>query len=464
MKRTPLWVFVVLPGAAAGLLSALSPGGCFLLLAAAATAAALHRFSPRPEKGFLVALFLSGFLLRALCSSSLDLAAWRIRQESPFLLKPTGAGETHAVDRSRRPFRMQDSDDYSERGYAIARYAEGSRDPVLRAYLNNRYGNNAYLYVVGGFYYLFGFSPVSVKWINALLGALLGPLTFFLAMECFRNRWAARSAALLTAFFPSLFLWSLSNMKEPLLFFSSLLVLWGLSRLWSTPSRRGRLLLGAACALLLLLHAALRFPVYTAALLCAWLAVAALTARRRPAWKLLLLLAVAAGLWGTRAPVRKALVNGFYCHARYISAQGTGYRILPDFYYTEEGRAGLSRGEMELTPARFLYWSAKALHHYAAEPLPRRMGSAPGLAVYPQMVFWYFALAFAAAAVFRGVAASPPGLFLLLVLASWLGIGALTNGNVGTVFRFRDMVTPLVLILACLGARIFLKGKEEPAQ
>lgn len=449
-------------GTILGALAACSPGGFFILLSAALLSIFLWRKGGPQDRRFLATLFLSGFLLRVALSAGLDLLAWQLRGEPPFSLSPSPQGGTIAMDASRSALRMFDSDDYSERGHAMAEFARGRANPIHMAYLGNRYGWNAYLYAIGGFYYLFGFSPVSVKWINALLGALLGPAVFLLGRACFRSLGTARCAALLTAFFPSLVLWSLSNMKEPLLTLVTLLLLLLLSRL-SLEKRRGRALgYGAGAVTLLLLHASLRFPVYTLALAASWGMAAWIRARQPRVQRALILLALLAGAWVARPVLHRWLVGAFLSHARFLEAQGNGYRILPDPYYTEEGRLRMSRGDMDLSPGNLLAWSGKALFHYLGEPLPRRMDNPMNLLFYPQMVVWYCMLGFALWGAFCGLLwFRERALFLILCLTAWLIIGALTNGNVGTAFRFRDMLSPLILLLGCFGAGLFLRGAEE---
>jgi hypothetical protein len=47
---------------------------------------------------------------------------------------------------------------------------------------------------------------------------------------------------------------------------------------------------------------------------------------------------------------------------------------------------------------------------------------------------------------------------LLAVMALWVLIAAMTGGNIGTAFRMRDMVTPFLLLFACVGAWAGVRG------
>lgn len=465
MRRAAFPLFLVLSGLLLGILAAHSPGGCFILLGALLLLALLWKRGAARDGRFLAALFLSGFLLRVAFSIGLDLLSWKMNGSIPFHAgSGTGEGPFRLMDRTRRLLRMSDSDDYSERGYALSLYGKGIREPAVVACVNNRYGRNGYLYAVGGFYYLFGFSPVAVKWLNALIGALLGPAAFLLAWECFRNAAVARFAGVLTAFFPSLFLWSLSNMKEPILSLATLLVLLFLTRMAAARRTRTAAAWGVLAAAGLALHASLRFPVYTAALGAAWAASAALASPVRARWKAGGALAALGILFLAWPVARLFAANAFLCHARYLDAEGTGYRILPAEFYSEQGRARLRRGDLPLSPANLTAWSGKAVFHYLAEPLPGRMENPFYLPFYPQMVGWYFCLAFAAGGILHCLSRGGVGpLFLAFSFLSWVLIGAVTNGNVGTVFRFRDMITPMALILAACGAWLFARGKGEAA-
>jgi hypothetical protein len=69
------------------------------------------------------------------------------------------------------------------------------------------------------------------------------------------------------------------------------------------------------------------------------------------------------------------------------------------------------------------------------------------------MGLWYGVLALSAVGAFVGCKRRARKVFFLVVVAAvWILLGALTNGNVGTVFRMRDMITPILLLFAAAGA------------
>ncbi len=227
---------LLLMGSLLGAAAAFSPGGLFVFLLAAGTCLALHRFAPQEDRVFLITLFLMGFLVRVILSLGLDLGSWAVEGRLPMRMGPPEYWNVGVFDKTRDYLRMGDSDYYSQRGYCFAQYVQGIRKPVVLR-RTQEYGWNLYALIIGWFYYLFGFSPISVKWLNGWFGALQSIVLFFLAKSSFQST-IARWTSVLVAFFPTLLLWSATNLKDPLLFLlTSLLFL-----LFRAAQVEGRLL------------------------------------------------------------------------------------------------------------------------------------------------------------------------------------------------------------------------------
>src|SRR5207253_5942317 len=65
-----------------------------------------------------------------------------------------------------------------------------------------------------------------IQFVNAVLGAVTSVIIFLCALQIFKNNRVARIAALLTAFFPSLVLWSSQGLKDgPIVFLLALSIL-----------------------------------------------------------------------------------------------------------------------------------------------------------------------------------------------------------------------------------------------
>ena len=50
---------------------------------------------------------------------------------------------------------------------------------------------------------------------------------------------------------------------------------------------------------------------------------------------------------------------------------------------------------------------------------------------------------------------------LVAAFVVWTLMGSLSNANIGTLIRLRDMVTPIVLLFAAGGLWVVARGKED---
>ncbi len=448
MKRVP-WKSVC-GGAALGTAAAFSPGGVFVLLLAAAVCAALRRWAAEEDRRFLVRLFLVSFVFRVLLSLALDAGSVLAEGRPPVRLGPAEYWELGIVDHTRAYLRMGDSDYYSQRGYCMAQYVDGNREPVVLQRIQE-YGWNAYVLVIGWFYSLFGFSPISVKWINCWIGSLHVLAAFFLAKSCFQ-RTIARWAAWLTALFPTLVLWSATNLKEPLFMLLTALAFLLLKSIQSEHPLRRRLLDGVLFLVTFYLFGRLGREEFVLSLAACWAAVFFLGVCVRRRWIAAVLLASAA--LAVLAPpfLEKTARKAVYRHVNYVVGTGMVYRYLPDQFYPVAAQVPMSvvvRG------------IPKAIGHYLLEPFPSRSGDWSAVLLTPQMILWYFLLPFALIGIGAGLRWNMWNCgFLVFVLLAWVLMGALSSANIGTIIRLRDMVTQILLLFAAVGFWVFARGRE----
>ncbi|MBI1952781.1 MAG: glycosyltransferase [Candidatus Omnitrophica bacterium] len=442
----------VAAGIAAGILTAWTPGGVFVFALAGGLFFFLRRLVGGEGRRFVSTLFLVGFCLRAALSLGLDAGSWRVEGEKPRWTGPANDWSLGVVDKTRMYLKIGDSDYYSQRGYALSQYAKGVREPVV-IFRINQYGWNGYVYAMGWFYTLFGYSPYAVKLINCFLGALLGPLVFLIARIAF-NLTVARWSALAVAFFPSMLLWSVSNLKDIPLIFTTLVVLFLFQRLPWGGGRARLLRYGLALAGTIVLHATIRSAEFTWILVAGLGLAYGLTRLRIKPWQGALAAAGALGclfLKPVGLLVNRFLSLAFEWHAGFAMTPGMSYRFLPDSYYVQGYVSQWSKtgriGWIEITGI------LKALAHYLLEPIPGIRQPAFPWVTWPQMFLWYAALGLSGVGIlwsFRHRYRQT--LFLFIPLALWSFVSAIGSGNVGTVFRIRDMVAPLYLMFACAGA------------
>jgi len=460
------WIFLcVAVGIAIGALCAVSPGAVFMLAIAWVTSWIIYRCAPGRTRLFLTGLFLAGFTVRVLLSVGFDLGSYFAEKNLPRKTAPAVRDwDLGMEDRSRAYLRLGDSDYYSHRAYAISEFARGSREPVV-LYRIQEYGWNAYPLLMGWFYFAFGFSPFSVKWLNAFIGAFLGLAIYAMGRQLFQER-IARWAAVLAAFFPSLIFWSTANLKEPFFFLTTALLF-----VVGVQSQRERSWRRFLAELLLLaglfqVHIGMGRPESSWILAVCWGAAlfwnrAVVRWRRGPAVVLLLVLLALPFLpWNRVADVH---LFGVRRHLGYTLGTGMIYHYVPEKFYRLVEFPADQIPWSELSMPRFLVYVPRALFHYLFEPLPWRTVDLLSAAAMPQMIVWDMLLPFMLA----GIAVSLRGhrggltLFPLGTLLGWILIGALSMGNVGTLLRIRDMVTPFLLLYAGAGLWAFLYGRPE---
>lgn len=191
---------------------------------------------------------------------------------------------TAAVLAGREGFITGDDKGYAELAWAVAQYWRGTPDP---AYQPPDWGGGAYFlgfftYYESVLFYVFGRQVQMAEFLNAGYAAATLVLVFDLARRVFGVR-AGFAALAVTAFFPSLVLWSVLNLKDALVL---LLVAVAFSLLLRFQTRPYWLTLAAVFALLVPIHG-LRATVFFAVAAAVPPAVAVMTRAtrgRRAAW------------------------------------------------------------------------------------------------------------------------------------------------------------------------------------
>jgi len=452
MKPIPKKLLLV--GLLLGVGAAFSPGGLFVLFLVAATWAALRRFSPPGDRVFLIRLFLIAFFVRAILSLGLDLGSWVVEGAPPVKRGPVEYWNLGIIDKTRNYLRMGDSDHYSERGYCLAQYVSGVWEPAVLRRIQD-YGHQGYVLVIGWFYYLFGFSPISVKLLNGWIGALHILPIFFLSKSCFQST-IARWAAALVAGFPTLVFWSATNLKEPLLFLLTaiLCLLFRVFQRARTPRRRV-LYAGLFLLTFYVISDMGRRELFFSLVACFILAFSAEQCFQKR-WYVALILMAAALIHFGPPVIQDGLRQGVYRHIGYVGGTGMVYRYLPEKFYPYV---------IPAPPGVIARAIPNAVTHYLLEPTLSRAGDRFVTLLVPQMILWYFLLPLALIGVAAGLRWKPWNCcFLVLLLFAWVVMGALSNANIGTLIRLRDMVTPIILLFAAAGFWALARGSQGFSQ
>lgn len=443
-----------------------------------------------------------GLALIRLCFRGEDRAFLQTAFLVAFALRVLGAVLSHEalIYVGRRGFLLMDDFAYDKLGWGLVKVWTGQLPGVRDT---DEYLLVNYTYLIAVVYYVLGHSLLAAKMLNVAFGALTGVVIYALGAEIFDRR-AARVAALLTAFFPSLLVWSVINLKDILVVLLTTTAIFGLVRY----ARRGQ---WWALALALAAFAGLENLRQFVFFILAWLMPVALLFADRSdgpnGWRrsalglalglgIVLSLEVVLGfellrqqlvllpfalflpvvlLFVGRAQQRRKLrlllplLIGVVVLSYLTSNPRLGTNFLSPKALTEaewkrwveESKAETGNDEFGgIKPPkdasniveRSMSYLPRGVSYVLFGPTPWTARSASTRAVAPEMLLWYGAMAAAALGLALSYKQTWRDLILPLGFAgAWIVALALTEGNTGNIFRHRSQFMPFVFLLSAVG-------------
>jgi hypothetical protein len=449
------WGGGILAGIAVGGLYGLSPATVWFLLALPALFVwAGHGLGPR-ERRWIFGVLGAAVLLRLLVIAGLFLLGDHVNEAFAVLF-----GDERAIEeRSLWTLNL-----------ALRRLLA----PFAYELIYSAYGKSSIYSVFGWWQYWVGPAPYGIRLVNMLMWLTAAVALHRTARRAF-GQLPALAGLVALLFMPTLFVWSLSVLKEPVYFLLTTCTIVGamtFARGASLPAR----LLGAvaACAAVGAMMSLRSIGPFVSA--GGLLAAAVLWTSTRRAWigAIVLVIAVAGCTWAVRSGTVRTRVMpqlrlAAVVHIGHVRTPGYAYQLLDRRFYSDfwgdpfQGAKGMSHAEM----ARFVVRAAASV---LTVPLPWEAASLASLVLLPQQVAWYILALLAAAGIAAGGRRDP--LFTWLLVGT-IGLGAavvsLFNGNVGTLVRMRDSIVPLVVWLSAIGAcavlewtaRCFSRGPQH---
>jgi hypothetical protein len=314
-------------------------------------------------------------------------------------------------------------------------------------------GHTSYVYVLAFVQALVGDAPYGLHVMNMVL-FMCGILGLYRLARASYGGVVGMAGLIALLCLPTLSLWSISVLKEPLSLFMiavelacvvaivraprwwqkaiAAVVVVAAARGMETLRTGGELaFVAGAIAGLLLTFVMLRGRRLALAIIAAPVAIA-----------------IAASLPPVQDRVLKNLRLAATYHAGHVLTLGYSYRLVSDGYYAR--RQALRDQMPPVDAGRF---AAKAVGSYFVQPLPWKMQSRTMLAFLPEQMVWYVV---ALLLPFGIVAGLKRDVVLTSLLASHAAaaivIVSLTSGNIGTLIRHRSLVMPYVVWLSAVGA------------
>ena len=319
----------------------------------------------------------------------------------------------------------------------------------------DEYGRNSWVSLLTATQIAFGPAPYGVRLVNSVL-FVTGALLLFRVVRDALGPAPATAGLVALLFLPTLFVWSISLLKESLYFAGTALIFWATvtvlrARGWTARFWAVMAGLGGAFAI----HDLRSGAVWLAMLgLATGLLMYAATASRRifagAAIAVVFAVAILASRPSAEGRVIQALESTAKTHTGHVFTVGHAYKLLDEGFYFNPQTPSAST--LTLTAGQSARYVIRALVSFAAVPAPWQLASLRELAFLPEQLLWYAMLGLLPVGVVAGWRRNPLVTCLLLgYIVPTAAVLALTNGNVGTLLRLRGLVTPYLVWVSAVG-------------
>jgi len=317
--------------------------------------------------------------------------------------------------------------------------------------LHRPYGWSSYIWVLAYVQYLLGAAPYGVHLVAVALFVAAAVLLYRIVRPIYGSA-PALLGLTVTLFLPTLISWSVSALKESLYLFlaavavSAAIVAARGQRLWRRLAAAA-VSIGAIASLgTVRVNADLLMAgAIVASIATAWLIRSKRFALAGAVLVPLVIVALSYDV-GARSMTLTAARRAAATHLDYVRSGGHSYHLLDERFYAEPLPA-------PMTGAEAWRFTGRALISVAIVPLPWQIVSRTELAFLPQQVIWYVLAGLAVLGLVVGLRRDPliTCMFATVAVVNGAAI-AVTNGNIGTMVRLRDMIVPFTTWLSALGA------------
>jgi 4-amino-4-deoxy-L-arabinose transferase-like glycosyltransferase len=309
------------------------------------------------------------------------------------------------------------------------------------------------LYIVAAIYKVIGRNMLATQYVNAVLGAATAPITYLIALEIFPNKRMARTCALLSAFFPSMVLWSAQGLKDgPIVFLLAVSML-------ATLKLGERLSVKHLSALALALAALMPLRFYVFYIVVISVTVAFILGRRPLSAKtfvrqFIILITI-------------ALALAYFGVSRYASAQFESYGSLERLQTmrldaAKSAQSGFGEDVDVSTPGGALSAIPLGFSYLLFAPFPWQFGSLRALITLPEMIVWWCCIPLLVLGLwftikYRVRQVAPILIFMVLLTLTY----SVLQGNVGTAYRQRAQLLIFYFVFVAVGFVLMKEKREE---
>ncbi len=438
------------------LLFRIAPGVCFILSLAAIFTLGI-KFFAKENKRFLVGAFLAALIIRMAVAFF-------------FYTYTNAVSDGYFASDEKYVYRR--AVDIAEYGYADA--VGNGKSMFYELTPGLAFGGNIYTHLFAMLIAIFGKSLLMVKFFSSLVGSVTIIGIFLLAKVIFNTR-VAKISAITAAFFPSLVIWSSAGLKEPFIIF---FIVYNAYYVVKNMKRFSFFNLANIFLSVVLLSSfnitagAIAVIAYIIAVIV-YLPLGILL--KRAAFIAALCVSIIAFM-GSQKLVSYHLHN---CVDRQTGNADFDDAKIPLFPHNRLGEEGL-RKYFNDYPSHFVFpayaytddsfnpkemyyackvkWTGflvsyfKGMLYVVFSPFLWSINSSNQMMAYPQMTVIYITIPFVIAGIIISLrhyrkSAISISCFIFLLFS----VLAITEGNIGGLFRHRDWASPLLIILFAVG-------------
>ena len=405
--------------------------GATLVAFPLAALAAWLIYRPKVDQQFLIRLFFAGLLVRVFVGTLI------------FVFH-------------QQTFFGGDAFTYDTFGFALMKTWEGDTSYQYLVDLFTGGGSSSgwgMLYLVAVIYRIIGQNMLATQYVTSVLGAATAPLSYLIAMEIFPNRSVARACGLLTAFFPSLVLWTSQGMKDgPIIFLITLSMLATLKLGTRFSAKYVTALALSLCGLI-----TLRFYVFY--IIALSITAAFIMGRRR------LTAQSFARQFIIMCLVGSALA--YFGVSRYAGQQFDSYGTLKQIQVmhldaAQSANSGFGQDIDVSTPEGALSAIPIGMTYLLLAPFPWQLTSVRQLITLPEMVLWWASIPLLVLGLWFAIKHRIREVAPILIFTTLLTITySILMGNVGTAYRQRAQLLIFYFIFVGIGFVLMKEKREE---
>ncbi len=359
---------------------------------------------------------------------------------------------------------MQDEGLYSKKSLVIAYQMKGVEDAenqFMEYFLDrdmrpSTYGLNGYSYILSRFYFFFGYQIQAARLINVFLNIIMFLLIFYLARELFDSN-VARISSCVFAFFPSIMFWSVAIGVDMFVLLGITACMFSLVKIMKKAGPKWILMMIVSLLMVASVRSYIAQLLFTAFLTAVFLKK---FTRMRLKGKLIILITgfslFAVLLHSPAMPFlekkwEERMTVFLRRQKNLAQIDDSGYYIYPPRCYREE-----TCGPIDLARAY-----GRGMYYAVFSPFPWRVDSKLQLMAYPQVMVWYLMIPFILYGFYAGFKINRfETTFIFLYSFFIFSLFALLEGNMGALFRHRDMVTPFLIIYFAGGINKLTGNRE----